>query len=78
MPTADTANVQSADPAIQKAHAALFDMWFPLEEFALPPAVKAEIGAIADKVSAGMLEVSAPGLLAEFLGGMTDPTKLPF
>lgn len=80
MSIADTSNVQSPDPAqIEKTHAALFAMWFPLEEFPLPPDVKAEIAAIAAKVSADMLTAftNTPTLLA-ILVGMTDPTKLPF
>ena len=63
---------------IAKTHAAMFDMWFPLDELPLPPDAKPEIAAIAAKVSAGMLEAFAGTAVMEILTGITYPGLLPF
>jgi GMC oxidoreductase len=74
MPTAP-----AVDPLlIAKTHAAIFDMWFPLDELPMPPSVKPEIAAIAAEVSAGMLRAFSGSALMEILTGMTYPASLPF
>ena len=74
MPTAPAVDPQ----LIAKTHAAIFDMWFPLDELPLPPSVKPEITAIAAEVSAGMLRAFSGSALMAILTGMTYPTALPF
>ena len=74
MPTAPAVDPQ----LIAKTHAAIFDMWFPLDELPMPPPVKPEIAAIAAEVSAGMLRAFSGSALMEILTGMTHPASLPF
>jgi hypothetical protein len=74
MPTAPAVDPQ----LIAKTHAAIFDMWFPLDELPMPPPVKPEIAAIAAEVSAGMLRAFSGSALMEILTGMTYPASLPF
>ena len=67
------------DPqSIAKTHAAIFDTWFPLNELPIPGSVKPEIAAIAEKVSAGMLQAFTESPLMAILTGMTYPQMLPF
>ncbi|HKE26464.1 MAG TPA: GMC oxidoreductase [Bryobacteraceae bacterium] len=67
------------DPAIENTHAALFDTWFPLEDLPIPPSIKPDIAALAIQVSQNMLkDFSQSAGILELLGGMTDPTRLPF
>ncbi|HWK80580.1 MAG TPA: hypothetical protein VNP95_07420, partial [Thermomicrobiales bacterium] len=39
--------------AVAKTHEALFDLWFPLSAFGLPPAVEQTIGTITTGVNSG-------------------------
>jgi hypothetical protein len=63
---------------IAKTHAAIFDMWFPLDELPMPPSVKPKIAVIAAEVSAGMLRAFSGSALMAVLTGMTYPILLPF
>lgn len=69
---------QAGDP-ILATHNALFDLWFPLSELPIPPAVKPEIGAIAAQVSACMYKafLGVPSLKG-LLGAMTNPKNFSF
>jgi choline dehydrogenase-like flavoprotein len=71
-----TADISAAD--VEKTHEALFDLWFPLSEFGLPPQVEASIAAIASEVNKGMLAAFINSPLAAVLAGMTQPAALPF
>lgn len=64
--------------AMQQTHQAIFDLWFPLTEFGLPPTVEASIAEIATQVSSGMLTAFAQSPLKNVLAGMTQPSLLPF
>ncbi len=79
MPTLQSSTPPTINPAIAKTHEALFDTWFPLEDLPIPAAIKPDIAAIAGKVSQTMLEEfsQSPGI-SGLLGGMTDPSQLPF
>jgi hypothetical protein len=61
---------------IAKTHAAMFDLWFPLDELPLPPDAKPEIAAIAAKVNAGMFEGFSNTLVMAILTAMTYPDSL--
>ncbi|MCO5223671.1 MAG: GMC family oxidoreductase N-terminal domain-containing protein [Thermomicrobiales bacterium] len=63
---------------IEQTHEALFDLWFPLSQFGLPPEVEASIASIAAEVSKGMLAAFVDSPLAAVLAGMTQPAALPF
>jgi len=63
---------------VAKTHEALFELWFPLPEFGLPPEAEQTIAGIAAEVSKGMLAAFVQSPLAAVLGGMTQPTALPF
>lgn len=69
--------VASADD-LRKTHDALFDLWFPLSEFGLPPEVEQSIAEIASKVNDGMFEAFRQSPLSAVLQGMTSPAALPF
>ena len=71
-----TADIKAADVAT--THLALFDLWFPLSEFGLPPEVEKSIAEIAAEVSKGMLAAFVQSPLAAVLAGMTQPAALPF
>ena len=75
-------NPTPIDPLIVATHGALFAMWFPLSELPIPPSAKPDIAAIADQVSAGMLEFFATSPLTKglltILTEMTYPDRLPF
>ena len=71
-----TADIKAADVA--KTHVALFDLWFPLSEFGLPPEVEQSIAEIAAEVSKGMLAAFDQSPLAAVLAGLTQPAALPF
>ena len=71
-----TADISAED--VEKTHEALFDLWFPLTEFGLPPDVEKSIGEIAAEVSKGMLEAFSQSSLADVLGAMTQPAAVPF
>ena len=74
MPTAPAVDPQ----LIAKTHAAIFDMWLPLDELPMPPSVKPKIAVIAAEVSAGMLRAFSGSALMAILTGMTYPILLPF
>jgi hypothetical protein len=63
---------------IAKTHAAMFDMWFPLDELPLPPDTKPEIAAIAAKVNVGMFEAFSNTPVMAILTAMTYPDSLRF
>ncbi len=63
---------------VQRTHQALFDLWFPLSEFGLPPDAEQTIAGIAAQVNKGMLEAFLQLPLAAVLEGMTQPAALPF
>jgi choline dehydrogenase-like flavoprotein len=71
-----TAAIGAAD--IETTHEALFNLWFPLPEFGLPPDVEQSIAGIAGEVSKGMLAAFDESPLAAVLEGMTEPAALPF
>ena len=71
-----TADIKAVDVA--KTHVALFDLWFPLSEFGLPPEVEQSIAEIAAEVSKGMLAAFDQSPLAAVLAGLTQPAALPF
>lgn len=78
-----TAGAQTPSPVgsageIQATHQALFDLWFPLSEFGLPPGVEGSVSEIADEVNKGMLVAFEQSPLLAVLQGMTTPTALPF
>src|SRR5213078_2634666 len=79
MHSAHVGRGESVDPSVVRTHNALFDTWFPIEELPIPASVKPDIAAIAQKVSAGMLEafLQSPGTAA-LLTAMTYPARLPF
>src|SRR5687768_1510817 len=66
-----TAAIGAAD--IETTHEALFNLWFPLPEFGLPPDVEQSIAGIAGEVSKGMLAAFDQSPLAAVLEGMTEP-----
>ncbi|MGC4105996.1 MAG: GMC family oxidoreductase N-terminal domain-containing protein [Thermomicrobiales bacterium] len=72
-PTATT----SADD-IAKTHEALFELWFPLAEFGLPPDVEQSVATISTEVSKGMLAAFEQSPVAALLQGLTQPKDLPF
>jgi hypothetical protein len=74
MPTAPAVDPQ----LIAKTHAAIFDMWFPLDDLPMPPSVKPKIAVIAAEVGAGMLRAFSGSALMAILTGMTYPILLPF
>jgi hypothetical protein len=69
---------QTIDPAIAKTHQALFDTWFPLDELPIPADVKPDIAAIAETVSAAMLQAFSQSGVLTLLDGMTVPGGFPF
>ena len=78
-----TAHAQTPQPgidaaAVEQTHAALFDLWFPLADLDLPPAVRTSIGEIAAEVSKGMIAAFEQTELASLLAAMTQPELLPF
>jgi len=44
------------DPQVVRTHTVLFDLWFPLADFPIPPDVKAQVAPIADRVRPEMLK----------------------
>jgi hypothetical protein len=67
------------DPAeVATTHQALFDLWFPIAEFGLPPDVEKSIGEIAAEVDKGMLAAFVDSPIAPLLAGLTQPAALPF
>ncbi|MGN6483143.1 MAG: GMC family oxidoreductase N-terminal domain-containing protein [Thermomicrobiales bacterium] len=75
---AQTPTATEAEEAVARTHEALFDLWFPLADFGLPAEVEQTIGTIAAEVSTDMLAAFTQSPLAAVLGGMTQPTALPF
>src|SRR5918912_3273206 len=69
--------MSSGPDPVAPTHQALFDTWFPLDELPIPAAVKPDVAAIAETVSATMLEKFPSGVLT-LLVGMTYPSHLPF
>jgi hypothetical protein len=66
-------------PQVAATHAALFDLWFPLPDLPIPPAVKDQIAPIADQVRSGMLQAfDGSASIMGLLTAMTDPKLLPF
>ena len=70
--------VSALPPAVVQTHNALFKTWFPLDRLDIPPRIKPEIGAIADKVSQGMLAEFSESAVLQILEGLTAPQNLPF
>ena len=64
--------------AVVQTHNALFQTWFPLERLDIPPRIKPEIAAIADKVSQEMLAEFSESAVLQILEGLTAPQNLPF
>ena len=59
-------------------HDGLFQLWFPLKQFKIPPAERSTLAKIASAVSAGMYQAFSESSLLGALEGMTDPSLLPF
>src|SRR4051794_39812067 len=66
-----------SDPAAA-THDALFQLWFPLKQFKIPPAERSTLAKISSAVSAGMYQAFSESSLLGALEGMTDPSLLPF
>jgi hypothetical protein len=66
------------DLRVAKTHAALFDMWFPIEELPIAPAIKSDIAGIAAELREAMLAAFSQSPLLALLEGMTFPNTLPF
>jgi len=76
--TAQTPSAATSAADIEQTHKALYDFWFPLAEFGLPPDVEQSIAGISAEVGKGMLAAFVQSPLAAVLEGMTQPAALPF
>jgi hypothetical protein len=74
----NTRRTKAADPALARTHAALFDMWFPIRELAIPKPIRPKIVRIAAEVRKSMLAAFLNSTLVTLLEGMTRPEALPF
>jgi len=63
--------VSALPAAVVQTHNALFQTWFPLDRLDIPPRIKPEIAAIADKVSQEMLAEFSESAVLQILEGLT-------
>jgi hypothetical protein len=70
---------EAADPKLVATHQAVFHLWLPLDDLALPPDVKADIAKIAGEVCSNLFAgLCASPAQKALLQGMTSPNLLPF